>query len=98
MERIELPQWKLRRVFSVGSAAEQFRSVMEQHGIYVSPNPQRGAHDCRFYVSDKDKEQLRKWQGKRIVGATRDFVVHEYDAPFGNYKFWRVSYIKQEKQ
>lgn len=97
MERLELPKHRLNKVFHLTTAADQFRSLMEQLGVSVVPHPQRGSHDCEFWVREEHKEYLRKIQGKRIIGVTRDFVIRECTAPFGGYKFWRVSYLQKER-
>ena len=100
MLRLTLLQKKRLSAFALNTKADEFRWVMDAHGMYVAPYPQRGSHTCSFWCNEKTANKLREMSntqptmGLKIEGITCNFRVCEYTHMWGG-KSWMVSYEKK---
>ena len=86
--------------FALTTKADQFKWVMDAHGMYVAPYPQRGSHSATFWCSEKTANRLREMgnaqptMGIKIEGITCNFSVCEHTQMWGG-TTWSVSYVKK---
>ena len=97
---LRLTPQQRRRLGAPTTKADEFRWVMDAHGMSVIPTPQRGSHTATFWCNEETANRLREigntqpTMGIKIEGITCNFRVCEYTHMWGG-KSWMVGYEKK---